>query len=1006
MLERYVLVLVSLLIICTAQSLECVALLMEPKTAFDLKPIGDASDGKRLRSSCSPRLSGAEEPTNKRPRRRESSVAVAEGRQITRLVENNVANDQSQVHYGDRYGEVHHHYHQGHEPQMRGRRKGPHSLDEAKSEGKASEYIARVMRDLSFGRMGLRKGTITPALVNTCQWLSTSPEYISWRDPDRMSEHHGFMWIKSKPGAGKSTLMKFLLESTQDHYPDDKVISFFFNARGDADEKSLIGLYRHLLYQLLYLVPRLIPSLVDDINRLASQGWQLSPLKNIFRTAVLDLQSERLTCFIDALDESSEDEIQDLIDYFEELGNVILARGISLRVCFSSRHYPHVELEECQYLNLDDKHEHQQDIALYVQAKLKLRRGRIPDEIMSSILQRAQGVFLWVVLVTQILKRDYQRGNVHKLRDHLKSLPDGLHNLFNEMIHRDLNNSEDNKNLITILQRIAFAGMPLTPQELYFAVRSEHPDFNISQGWNSDGDDFETMKLFILNCSRGLVELTTNNQRTTVQFIHESVRDYLDDTGFQILTLKRGKAIIGSAHDHLKHCCLRWISSSVLEQACAGLGIEASIMMSDAIRAHEPEFEVVTFLTYAVAQVVRHAEIACVFGVPQHDFMQSFPVKLWHDLARLVGGWPSYSPDPTSLTEILTCKNACRLLDIELKRSNGHLLASQYKSALSFAADRRNWTSLQVLLSSGAPSNRSLKQKTWTLDLVARTRNIDALKLMFMNDTHDIPLRSPVTVLMRAAKSDDWDVAKVLLDHAEIPKEPDAEIKSAIQLLFSSACICGAWPTVNFCLKKTANPNGLIHGEKAAVKACVPKNGNPSNHVRCRPIFRAVSAEGHNEILQLLFDHGADPDVGQGRHYHDAVLEASLVGRHDIVNTLLLSRGNVTQQSRCYYWSVMEDLTLQRRGNVMCTLLDNVHCFRAQEREVYAESLRLATARGFDEIVQILRDRGVTLPEETLSTIDCRPHDAWIKTLPKDFYIRDSMAELSILTESVEDEMV
>ena len=163
----------------------------------DLEPVGATRDVKRPRSPSSTNLPGyrrsssSKEPTNKRPRREQNSVHRTEGQRAAHLVENNVANDQSRVQYGDRYNEVHYHNYGSHESHTSGRRKGPHSLDEAKSTGKESEYIARVMHNLSFGRMGLRKGAIAPALANTCQWLLRGAQYIDWRSSNRMHVSRG-----------------------------------------------------------------------------------------------------------------------------------------------------------------------------------------------------------------------------------------------------------------------------------------------------------------------------------------------------------------------------------------------------------------------------------------------------------------------------------------------------------------------------------------------------------------------------------------------------------------------------------------------------------------------------------------------------------------------------------------------------------------------------------------------------------------------------------------------
>lgn len=633
---------------------------METSTS-DRIPWSDMRADKRPRSPPLPWISGhphsssAEESTNKRLRGTDSLPAHTDGRRTGHRVENNVAQHQSRVQYGDRYNEVHHHNYLRHDPHL----PRPRSLEEAENVGKAQQYIDEAMKALEVERMGIRRDMIAPALVDTCQWLFTRPEYISWQNPSHMTDHHGFMWIKSKPGAGKSTLMKFLLESTSTHkqHADLKAISFFFNAGGEMDERSLLAMYRHLLHQLLSSIPRLKRSMIDDVDKLAAQGWRLSPLKNLFRTAVLDLRSERLICFIDALDESSEDEIRDLIDFFEELGHDIVARCLSFRVCFSSRHYPYVELKACRYLNLDDQYEHQQDIALYVRRKLGQRRGTIPNEILSSVQQRARGVFLWAVLVTQMLKRDYDRGDIHKVRDRLQGIPDGLHNLFSEIIRKG---TGDQENLLPILEWIAFARHPLSPEQLYFAVRSGHPGFDTSQPWNPDVISLETMELFILNCSKGLAELTTG-KRPIVQFIHESVKDFLQETGIKMLTPELHGSAQGYVHDRLKRCCLRWVDEQKLDYLSTRRVRTVSTLVP------------FPFLSYALKHMIDHAELACANGVSQFEFVEHFPVDLWSCLTHFEHGFPMYAgkvPKPFVFRDELVYlfSNHKALLGIELQR--------------------------------------------------------------------------------------------------------------------------------------------------------------------------------------------------------------------------------------------------------------------------------------------------------------------------------------------------
>jgi hypothetical protein len=68
-----------------------------------------------------------------------------------------------------------------------------------------------LMEALAFDQMDTRLQTISTAHAKTCQWLFAREEYKTWRDPGALHVHNGFFWIKGKPGAGKSTLMKSAL---------------------------------------------------------------------------------------------------------------------------------------------------------------------------------------------------------------------------------------------------------------------------------------------------------------------------------------------------------------------------------------------------------------------------------------------------------------------------------------------------------------------------------------------------------------------------------------------------------------------------------------------------------------------------------------------------------------------------------------------------------------------------------------------------------------------------
>jgi hypothetical protein len=557
----------------------------------------------------------------------------------------------------------------------------------AEPESKEDDW-PKAMAALRFPQMEVRRQTVKDAHTGTCEWIFEEPEYRSWCDTDQTPLHHGFMWIKGKPGAGKSTLMKFILDSTEQQSAlDETVISFFFNARGDILERSLEGMYRQLLHQLLTRVARLhstIPAL--EVSNLEPLGWPRRLLEEIFKRFVLGLEQELVSCFIDALDECTESEVRDLVEFFEDLGNITAKKGICFRVCFSSRHYPNVSLEKCQHFMLDGQNGHQQDISAYIESKLRLRRSTKSEQIRTAVLKRAEGVFLWVVLVVKRLNQDHDRGNVHNLQGRLDEVPDGLDDLFRDILRITDN---DDGLLIQIMQWVMYARRPLACEELYFGVRTGTLSDGDLEPWDHDEITSEVMDRFIVNCSRGLVE-STREQYPRMQFIHESVRDYLFGGGLGLLAPAISNNLAGASHDYLKHSCLKVLTSRVIDAVC----FSTHTLETPNEYAHQDAGHVMSpfrfpLLGYA-SSVVDHAELAFQHGVNQDNFLAVFPLQVWNQMHQKRGFSRLYEP-ANSKTQMLINAHAYGLLEHELRPGYPLLTPAEHVHAIEIVLQHSNW---------------------------------------------------------------------------------------------------------------------------------------------------------------------------------------------------------------------------------------------------------------------------------------------------------------------------
>ncbi|KAK0649684.1 hypothetical protein B0T16DRAFT_410564 [Cercophora newfieldiana] len=495
------------------------------------------------------------------------------------------------------------------------------------------EQRARLLDLLRFDQIDARLMTLRTAQSKTCQWFLSTPEFVDWLNVERMSQHGGLLWIKGKPGAGKSILMKYLFSHAQKNTFGKRseapiIVSFFFNARGDKLEQSTLGCYRSILLQLLEKAPELRSAMDHLIGSgfryIDRYGWNVECLTQIL-VSVVGLLKRSVKCFVDALDECDETEVREMVRFFEHLGetaNSAEAEG-RLHLCFSSRHYPSIVPKRGLQVTLEDREEHHNDIARYVESELRLGNSLQTEEITAMILSRCSNIFLWAALVIPILNREYANGRMAALRKRLDSVPPGLDDLFDMILTRDNENMDE---LRVCIQFILFSVAPLTPQGLSVAVQ-----LGLDQGFDTRVDpkqiSMADYRRYVDSSSKGLAEVTRSS-RPTVQFIHESVRDFLLGKGGRRNRWSGfGDALnIGIAHDFLKRCCFA--------QLRAGFNAhfqdrEFDSVQTDVTKEPKPKNAKYPFLEYAVMSVLEHANYAQGEGLLQTSFINDFPLCSW-----------------------------------------------------------------------------------------------------------------------------------------------------------------------------------------------------------------------------------------------------------------------------------------------------------------------------------------------------------------------------------------
>jgi len=316
----------------------------------------------------------------------------------------------------------------------------------------------RVLDALSFRAMNDREQCILSAYPSTLQWVFQPPELdYPWDDLSRwLRQADGVYWISGKAGSGKSTLMKYLYTNTRTREllsqwaggPCALVGHFFWNL-GTGQQKSYPGLLRSLLHQILTAKPSLIPTVLPatwrealhtEPSRIAEppSPAELRQAFNILRDNALHVGS--VCVVIDGLDEFDGDYHLG-IELIQQLAKIP-----GIKTIVSSRPIPDCVAAFDQLPRLQLHHLNSADIRSYVNDSISSHRymkalmARHPgeaSEIMTDLVEKSSGVFLWVVLACRSLLAGFAAGDrISELRRRVDELPPELEEMFQHMLSK------------------------------------------------------------------------------------------------------------------------------------------------------------------------------------------------------------------------------------------------------------------------------------------------------------------------------------------------------------------------------------------------------------------------------------------------------------------------------------------------------------------------------------------------------------------------------------------
>jgi ankyrin repeat protein len=669
----------------------------------------------------------------------------------------------------------------------------------------------------------------------TCEWILGHTNYHAWLN-GAISQ----LWISGGPGKGKTMMSIFLTEHLERKIPtmeNTHLVHYFFSFQ-DENRNTGVTLLQSLIHQIVTKRPHLKTHLLPYIKPGNSQQPQLSlePLWAMFKNLIQDPELGTILCVLDGLDESDKGTTQTLLPRLIDLVSSISLPPLSttFKLIVVSRDIS--GLKDCTRIKLDpDNNESVHgDIEKFISirvrdlSKIVGSRHECEREVQATLLERAEGTFLWVGFATYELM---QKRTWTEVFDALKTLPSGLPAIYSRMLHQIP--ARHRKISSKILQWVTMAFRPLTLLEIALAIGLKSPSSSISL-------EHAIMDEVIL-CGSFL-----KVHESEVTLIHQSVRDYLlDETQHTDLVPETFWIKPNEAHFDMAQTCLRYIQQSILRRESLDIDKLPGLRESPLLR-------------YAALHWLKHAAscsdlAAELFGSTQSFFTRNHCLRdnWWSVHRRCDFNWYFHKETPSLLH--MAC--AMEIVPwVKMIIHENRLTGSEYdkmllrrfldqedrygRTALQYAAATGNYRLVKLLVQSGANVSAENKSGTALHSAAGSEKGSgEIIKLLLEQGAEiDAPDNNKRTALHVAIWMKNRHTVQILLDRGASLDWVSSKGSTALHIAAGRGCV----NTVQLLLDRGASLEQIDFSGLSA--------------------FHIAALSGDVKTVQLLLDRGANPE--------------------------------------------------------------------------------------------------------------------------------------------------
>jgi len=796
---------------------------------------------------------------------------------------------------------------------------------------------------------------------HTCEWLLKREEFTTWVAKSEPQ----LLRLVGPPGIGKTMMSIFLVNELQakvERTPNT-TFAYFFCDYKDKVRNTPTAILRSVIRQLLLQRHTLFEHIQSDFNEQKSGLFlNFSALWRNLKNMLRDDRAGEVFVLVDALDECELSMRNDLLRSMEELFDP-RQMGKTGRFKFLITCRPNIhDIEDALKgvgTSLDvDSGEINSDLSEYIDVKvddLAVKRGYAPDlknKVRDALIREARGTFLWVSLMLADLKEIPQ----YEVKKKLKTLPRGLDETYARILAQIP--EARRKDAQFLLLCMVAAQRPLKKKEIATAFGT----------WTNDLiPPYQDLDIYADICSACssiiCLDKADDDKYTTVNFVHQSVKDFLlrDRLGADMQWYHTSP---DGANLLMFRVCWKYLSMKEFEYGNLIIRRKTHTKMDQLHDADSwnlrPHFQEHFFLEYASKEWRVHA----VSSYPA--LLDSFKIDLqkastlrdaWllqtaqegqkEVLKRLlIGGADPTSRDRMGRTSLSWAAEKGHEAVVKLLLQKGADVESKDtvygQTPLRWAAENGHEAVMKLLLEKGADVESKNGYDQTPLSWVAANGHEAVVRLLLEKgaDMESKDIGYGRTPLWWAAKGGHEAVVKLLLQ-----KGADVESKSSSgRTPLSLAAEYRREAVVELLLEKGADVES---------KSC---NGRT-------PLSFAAEG-GHGAVVKLLLEEGPDVESKDTEYSRTSLSWAAKEG-HEAVVKLLLQKGADVESKSSYGRTPLSWAAEKGHKAVVKLLLENGANVESKDTKSGQTPLWWAAANGHEAVMKLLLEKGADVESKS-----------------------------------------